>query len=249
MLLLGGPAPFDDPETSRTLELERRARARVEFARLSARSVANARISGEPLATVMGYDDDGADADVLTPEGPRVEAWTRDDDGKPPAIDNDWLKAQTIEAVTAGFRDVPGFGMIQADATSRRDHDGRYVCTDSACVPSEGVDGQGDPTCGNLAVPAIVWVHQHPMLYVENAERGLQALAEAIANQIAHRSDARQDRIEVHWRIADNLFITEPGTPRWQSATELLAGERTGRIRRRVHNARTAWKGPMGPGA
>ena len=105
------------PKRATQLEIERRSRARIEFARPSAKSVANARTSGKSLATVMAYGDNGADTNVLTPEGPRAEAWTRDDDGKPPAID--WLQAHTIEAVTAGFRNVLGFGTIQANASSR----------------------------------------------------------------------------------------------------------------------------------
>ena len=247
--IVGGPGALGNAEASRLRHLDRTQRIKVEFARLSARSMANARVARHELAAVMDYDEAGADADVVRIGESRANFRAGEDDGKIPALDDEWLRAQAVEAMTAGFRDVIGLSMIEALAVCRHVGDGRYMCVDTEWDPPQGVDGKGDPTYGNLAVAIITFETGYPLLQVENAQGALRAIGENVAEAIARRSGTTPDELNVMWEITHNRFWVQPGNAGWGSATEVMTGERTGKIRPRMHNAATAWTGPRGPGA
>lgn len=257
--LIGEPQTFKQATTRRDAHQAREARARREFARLSARSIANATTAKLALCAVMNYDEDGPGADVLEIGSERAQIWAREDDGKPPEIDGAWLKAQALEAMTGAFRDVLGFGMHHGIMAVERRQDGTDECVEVNWVPAEGVDGQGDPTYGNLAVPIVEWIREHALLGVGTADDAARALGVAIAEGVRARTRSSKETVTVYWYVPDNRFATsiEPAE-RLRSATEIVSGERTGRIRRRTLNAarahaarreRTGKTGPVGAGA
>ena len=101
---------LDRAEELRQAHVERTEQAEIEYARLSARSVANATVAGLGRAPVMGYDDQGPQGHVIELDSGMKEGWTRNDDGQMPALDTPWLVAQGVEATTMAFRDVIGLG-------------------------------------------------------------------------------------------------------------------------------------------
>ena len=257
--LIGEPQTFEQAPRRRDAHQAREARAKREFARLSARSIANAAAAKLALCAVMDYDEDGPDADVMETGSERAQLWAREDDGKPPEIAGAWLKAQALEAMTGAFRDVLGFGMHHAMMTVERRQDGTDECVEVNWTPAEGVDGQGDPTYGNLAVPIVEWVREHALLGVGTADDAARALGVTIAEGVRARTRSSKETVKVYWYIPDNRFATsiEPAE-RLRSATEIVSGERTGRIRRRTLNAACAFAsrreradetGPAGAGA
>ena len=106
--LRGTPEVFAEGDRHRREHQERGRRAAIEFARVSARSIANARAAGHAHAPVIGMDEDGPTASIIALEGRWHEPWTRDDDGRPPNIDTPWLAAQVLEGLTEDARDSIG---------------------------------------------------------------------------------------------------------------------------------------------
>ena len=229
----------------------RAARATQEFARLSARNVANARAAKLTLCAVITYDEEGADAAVLPIDDTRIVYYTRGDDGKPPRIDTPWLAAQIVEAVAGHAREVLGLGMYCASARARREADGRWQCTHRSWKPREGVDGKGDPTYGNQPTIAIEHASGTVTLWPAEAHITLETLAETVAaHATARHPDAGEDATALAWLIYENTWLAGTGTYGGaQSATELLSGVRTGRCRQRSLNAAIAYQGPRGAGA
>ena len=161
--------------------------------------------------------------------------------------------------MTGAARDVLGFGMHRAIMTVESRQDGTDECVEVNWIPAEGVDGQGDPTYGILAVPIVEWVREHALLGVGTADDAARVLGVTIAEGVRARTRSSKETVMVYWDIPDNRFATsiEPAE-RLRSATEIVSGERTGRIRRRTLNAARAFAvrreragetGPAGAGA
>ena len=239
--LRGRPEMFAEGDRHRREHQERWRRAAIEFARVSARSIANARAAGHAHAPVIGTDEDGATASIIALEGRWHEPWTRDDDGRPPNIDTPWLAAQLLEGLTEDARDSIGFDMIGAIATMDRDDDGAWTCTSVGWDPPSGVDGSGDPTYGDLALVGVEHWGPGPMLSVVRANTMLATLGEAMATTLADKDGQAPEKIQIYWDIVNNTFISNIDRARATSISEMLSGIRTGRIRRRAHNAKNAW--------
>ena len=240
--LRGAPEMFAEGDRHRREHQERWRRASVEFARVSARSIANARAAGHAYAPVIGTDEDGATASIIALEGRWHEPWTRDDDGRPPNLDTPWLAAQLLEGLTADARDSIGFDMIGAIATMDRDDDGTWTCTKVAWDPPDGVDGSGDPTYGDLALVGVEHWGPGPMLTVVRANTMLATLGEAMASTLADKNGQALEKIQIYWDIVNNTFLSNIDRACATSITEMLSGGRTGRVCRRAHNAKDAWE-------
>ena len=240
--LRGTPEMFAQAHRLRREHQERWERAAIEFARLSSRSIANARAAGHAHAPVIGTDEDGPCASIIALEGRWHEPWTREDDGRPPNINTPWLAAQLLEALTEHARDCIGFDMIGAIATMDLDGEGAWSCTTVGWDPQGGVDGSGDPTYGDLALVGVEHWGPGPMLTVVRADTMLATLGEAMARTLTDQHGQTAETIQIYWDIVNNTFISNAHSGRATSISEMLSGTRTERVRRRAHNAKNAWE-------
>ena len=80
------------------------------------------------------------------------------------------------------------------------------------------------------------------MLSIVRADTMLATLGEAMASTLASSRKIAAQEVQIYWDIANNTFLCNALDGCATSISELLAGARTGRVRRRARNAKTIWE-------